>query len=339
MTASFLSQGVQESARLAQTASGLAGALDERMAAGYRSRFTNWDTSASVRSRPRRVVADGAADDQLYFPPELVPCFDHPLVRAAGTDARRRLLIRSLYNYLHFTAELESLAVIPVATELARGRAGFFLSAAARQDAYRIVTDEAWHAQFSDDLSRQVEAQTGETLPLLPAPQFVDRLTGIADRLHTNVPALGRLLFAVVSETLVSSLLARIPHDQRLPAAVRDTVADHAMDEGRHHAYFRDVLGVVWHALTPAERRSVGPWLPSIILAFLEPDYRAVGQALDGIGLTTEQIEAVLVESYPRQQVLARSAEAAQSTIRYFREVGALDDPATADAFGALLAA
>jgi hypothetical protein len=306
-------------------------------ASGYRSRFHNWESTATVRNRPLRTLGP-QAPDTLYFPPELVAVHAHPAVAALGAPAGRRLLVHALHQYLHFTTELEDLTVIPVAMDLSRDRCGLRLPAEARRDAHRIVTDEAWHAQFSDELGRQIERETGEPMPAR-RPMFVERLELVAGRLRTNVPSLGRLLFAVVSETLVSSLLAEIPHDTRLPPAVRETVADHAFDEGRHHAYFREILAHLWAALSRAERAAVGPWLPTMILAFLEPDYRAVADSLAALGLEAEQIEAVLRESYPRPVVLAGAAAAAQPTIRYFAEVGAMDDPATADAFAVLTSA
>jgi hypothetical protein len=43
----------------------------------------------------------------------------------------------------------------------------------------------------------------------------------------------------------------------------------------------------------------------------------------------------VLAESYPEEQVSAGIAQAARATVGYFREVGALDDAQTAEAFAA----
>jgi hypothetical protein len=285
-----------------------------------------------VRRNPARHLTE-VSSDELYFPPELAPAFAHPLLVGRGEVVQRRFLVRTLYQYLHFTSELEDLAVIPVAMDLSRNRSGLVLPTAARQDAYKIVTDEAWHAQFSHDLHLEIVEASGELPPPARVPQFVQRLNAIEEHLTAEIPEIGRLLFAIVSETLVSSLLAKIPRDTRLPQAVRDTVADHALDEGRHHAYFRGVLRHLWAALSGSERRRVGPWVPSVILAFLEPDYLAVADSLAGLGFPAEQVEQVLLDSYPRAQVLSSVAAAARPTIRYFEELGALHDPATADAF------
>lgn len=298
----------------------------------YRSRFASWDRTATVRSRPRPSL-ERVEPQEIYFPPELVAIHGHPLVSARGESFQRRVLIQTLYQYLHFTSELEDLAVLPVAMDLSRGKSGLSLPAGVRRDAYNIVTDEAWHAQFSAQLSHDVARRTGEPVPDFGEPMFVARLNAIEAELETHVPNLGKLLFAIVSETLISALLAGIPHDPRLPQAVRQTVADHAIDEGRHHAYFKDILAFLWADLTRAERAHVGPWIPMIILAFLEPDYLAVSESLRLLGLGADETEAVLTESFPRAYVLANAGAAAKSTIRYLAELGGLRDPATADAF------
>lgn len=301
----------------------------------YESPFLRWDDRASVRRNPRRVLGE-PGDDAVYFPPELFPAASHPLVLAAGPDVVHRLLVCRLYDYLSFTTELEEMAVIPVAGKLSRGRAGIDLPEQMRFDAFKIVTDEAWHAQFSDDFARQVESRTGVPRRNAGTPAFVGRLDAIRERLPPPVRGMEGLLFAIVSETLISGILAGLPGDPRLPRAVRDLVRDHAEDEGRHHVYFRRLLRHLWPALDRAQRRAVGPLLPEIVYAFLEPDYRWIVANLRGCGLSAEQAEQVLLESWPVDHVVRDTAAAARSVVRYFTEIGALDDPATAEAFQAV---
>ncbi|GGS49257.1 diiron oxygenase [Streptomyces parvus] len=306
-----------------------------RAAVDYISRFGKWDARASVRQRPARRLSGDRDELAIPFPPELAPVALHELVAGRGPDTVREVLTHSLYQYLHFTTELEELAVIPVVAKISRNRAGLDLPEAMRADAFKIYTDEAWHAQFSYDLVRQVERSSGIAVRLPELPSFVERLDAVRASLDPAVRGLEALMFSVVSETLISSILADIPHDARLPKTVRELVRDHAEDEGRHHAYFRQVLHAFWPALPARERRAVGPLLPQVILAFLEPDYRAIGTALSATGLAPDEVAQVLAESLPRRRVVDEAARSAGSAVRYFREVGALDDPATAEAFEA----
>jgi len=297
----------------------------------YHSKFGNWDQRASVRVKPRHVL-DQADLSGIYFPPELVPPAAHPLV--ASQDGRtRRLLTHTLYQYLEFTAVLESIAVIPLASRLSRRASGLDLPPAMRLDAHSIVVDEAWHARFSADLMAQVESATGVAPQLPPAPAFIDRLTEITARVEPDLRSALDILFAVVSETIISSLLETIPKDTRLPAAVRTQVADHAQDEGKHHAYFRALLQLFWPALSVSERRSLGALVPQLIEAFLSPDTAALNLALFDCGLSPDEAQLVLAESYPAADIREFAATAARSTVRYFTEVGALKDPRVHDAF------
>lgn len=141
------------------------------------------------------------------------------------------------------------------------------------------------------------------------------------------------LLFAIVSETLISGMLSQIPRDDRLPLSVRNIVRDHAEDEGRHHVYFRTLLTHLWPALGRAERQAVGPLIPAVVYAFLEPDYAQTAHHLRGIGLTGEQIDQVITESWPTDRIQSSVAAAASQLTRYLSEVGALGDKRTLVAF------
>jgi hypothetical protein len=288
-----------------------------------------------VRRRPNRAERLEPDGRFLPFPPELAPVAGHPLVTARGPEAVHRVLLHALYQYLHFTTELEALAVIPVVSKISRDRSGLALPARMRADAFKILTDEAWHAQFSDDMLRRLEEQSRVARRLPEVPQFVERLDAVRERLEPGLRGMEALLFSIISETLISAILGGLPRDTRLPPAVRELVRDHAEDEGRHHAYFRQVLRAFWPALSARERQAIGPLIPATVLAFLEPDYRATGLALRDIGLTGEEVSQVLAEALPHHQMVANAAKAARSAISYLAEAGALADPATAEAFAA----
>lgn len=298
----------------------------------HRSPLANWYDRATIRRSPRRVLA-AEPHAGIFFPPELEPVANHPAVAARGAAARWRLLAERLHQYLTFTVELETTTVVPVTFLIARGRSGLELPGEMRADAFKVVTDEAWHAQFSYDLIEQVAAATGVPVPQRHEPAFIGRLARIAEPVPAQLRHPYALLSAVVSETLISALLAGLPHDKRLPGAVRETVADHAEDEGRHHAYFQQLLGFLWPALSLAERRQLGPLVPRLIMAYLEPDYPALHGALRRTGLTDSQAREVLADTYPPRAVRELASGAARATVKYFTEAGALGDDATYDAF------
>jgi hypothetical protein len=297
------------------------------------SKLANWDTRASVRVKPRRVLRDEDADGKLFITPELVPVAQHPLVRRLGPGVVRDLQVQHFYRYLDFTTRLELEVIGGVARDIALDRAGLGLPEVIRADAFKLGTDEAHHAYFSDDLRRQVVEVTGIVPRPAATPPFLRRLRAIRRDLPPDQKRLAVVLFAVVSETLISGILAQLPRDDRVVTAVRAIVADHAQDEGRHSAFFSQFFAYLWPQLGDDDRAALGPLLPQFIRSFLQPDSRAIRRELARLPLSPDEMDAVIAEAYPAARVLSDAREAAAVTINLFAHNGLMDDPRIGDAF------
>lgn len=301
-------------------------------AAAYHSKFENWDERASVRSKPMREIS-GPPSGQLYFPPELTPMVNHALVRSRGPATATEILARRLNIYLDFTTELEQTTVNPTCAAISRRRTGLTLPDGMLSDAFKIYTDEAWHAQFSDDLRRQVVRQAGLPDQQPAAPAFVARLWRIEGELPLRLRQIARVFFAIVSETLISAILSDIPHDTRLVPAVRELVTDHAIDEGVHHAYFARLLQHAWPQLDAADRRLLGISLPRVIRAFLDPDMELLLTIVEQSGFSGDEAEQIVAESYPAAAVEAMTRCDARATLRHLAVVGVFEDRLVVDHF------
>jgi hypothetical protein len=302
-------------------------------AGSHGSGFTSWDRQASVRVKERRLVTQLAAEERagkVFFPAVMVPVLDHPTVKARGAEVHRQLQIRSLYIYLDFTAELEQCVVNPITCQLSRSRFGITVPPEMAEDAYKIYVDEAWHSCFSDDLQRQIEEATTVERVKVPYPFFMERLAHLEERLPDRDRRLARAFFAIVSETLISSFLSEIPGDHSVLEPVRGLVADHAIDEGRHHVYFSQLLRWLWPQLGSRQQSMVGEMLPDFIQAFLDPDLRAVATMLLQSSLIDDEVQEVLADVYGQEVSHEFSA---RHTVRHLTEVGALDDPRTLERF------
>ncbi len=299
----------------------------------YRSRLNRWEQRASVRSKPRRVLATDEAGAGLYFPPELVPIATHPLVSGRGADATNRVLMQRLHVYLDFTAELEHEVVNPICAALSRGRTGLRLPDAMREDAFKIYTDEAWHAQFSDDLQRQIVGATGVPAVRAQSQAFMRALVAMQRALPPDIRGLSRVFAAIVSETLISAILADIPRDGRVVTAVREVVSDHAVDEGVHHAYFASLLEHAWLQLSQRQRTSIGVQMPGYIRAYLDPDLPALAEVLFDAGVPSDDVGQVLHDAHAGVRVDREVRADARVTLRHLARVGVLDDPEIVEAF------
>ena len=291
----------------------------------YRSSFRNWHVNSSVRSRPRRLLAVGTAENNIYFSRDLVPVSCHELVRRAGLS--EIALIYHLFRYLDFTTILENMTVNPVTMGIALGRDNLDLPADLRSDAYKIYCDEAYHALFSVDLKHQVEQMTGFSASVTRIPDYVDTL----DRARQSTDAVDRglvdLMFVIVSETLITGILSRVPGDEFVSTVVRDVIRDHAVDEGLHSIFFSTIMQIIWPQLSRAQRRHFGMLLPEFICAFLKPDFVAMDIDLASCGLDKDQRHSVILGSYPQNEITEMRRRGASDTISLLKRCGAIDDP------------
>lgn len=292
-----------------------------------------WYERAGVRADPRRVLLDEAREGLSYWPAELAPFVEHPLVIERGAALREELLVRQLYQYLQFTASYETRVINPATELIANGRSGIVLPPQARIDAYKIYCDEGYHALYSADALSQVEAASG----VAPGPfEFDTTLRSLRDAqdaapgpLRNIVP----LLVATVFETLVTATLTQIPRQKGVASFVREIVTDHARDECRHHAYFSRFFSYLWGQLSSRERRSLGPLLPEFVVRPLQPQVASLHRSLAAAQLTEQEIECVLHDSFPREQTESTIRRTAQATLSLFARHDLFDDPATREAF------
>jgi hypothetical protein len=128
--------------------------------------------------------------------------------------------------------------------------------------------------------------------------------------------------FCIVSETLISATLSQIPKDRAVNETVRFYVSEHAKDEGRHHAFFADVLRAGWRCLAPSDRDFLAHLLPEFIRWFLEPDHGWLRAFLRGNGFAAAEVERVISESYPQDVVAGQIRADARQSLDRFHEAG-----------------
>jgi hypothetical protein len=106
-------------------------------------------------------------------------------------------------------------------------------------------------------------------------------------------------------------------------SAVRETVADHAIDEGRHHAFFASFLRYLWAQLPDADRLRVSLWVPRLMDMFLRPDLAAIREELACHGLGDEDAAAVVSDVYTFEAMSEHRSGVTSMTLRYFTELDA----------------
>lgn len=291
-----------------------------------------WYARAGVRSGQRRYDAPDPEVDKLFFPDQLIPHANHEAVLGLDPQRRRYLNAQHLFQWLNFTTHFEVAVVNRATQRIAEGNSGLSVPDHTRMGAFQIYIDEGYHSLYNLDVRRQLEARHNiAALPYDFTP-FLHELDGVG----AHLPGLNRLvqlLQVVVFETLITSILIDIPQDPRVMTLVRETVREHAIDEGRHHAFFSAFFRELWTQLAPSTRVTVAHFLPEMILKSLRPNIETVQAALRTVGLSEAVVRAVLADSYSAAATNAYIRTASAKTVHLFEECGVLDIPGARENF------
>ena len=261
-----------------------------------------------------------------WFSPALLPYVDHPLVVALGPLARGELLRRALVRELVRHRLLVATIVAPLARQLA-SEDGFSRGA---KRGHRLARDKEWHAAMIDGLMASLQlADDGAP------PAFAVRLDTLL-RVHArddDEALLLTLLFVVIAETSGPQARVTLASDPTLHPDVREFILGRGMEEKWHARYFTHRMRELWAQLSRRQLERLGPMLPALVQAWLNPDRAAVLSDLHRVGLSPDQAVAVLAEAWP----LERSEEDLRGfvgpTLAALEEAGVLAHPSTLVAF------
>lgn len=262
----------------------------------------------------------------LYYSSKVAPVFLLDEVQQAPIQVQTSLLASAALDYLEFTCCLEDGPVKSVCRSIAGGELPVEVSAALREEAGAVLTEEIDHHASYLRMLRAVEAETGLTSRSI-RPAFLDRLELI---IHENEPEHApwiRLFFVIVSETLITRQLTELASDLEIMPELRRLVVDHARDEARHHKYFRTLFQQIWPKMQPELRISIGRVLPQIIRAYLESDPGSIERALGRFPDRFPAPRAAAQQVAARQSARGDLASAARATLQMFWSAGVFDDP------------
>lgn len=300
----------------------------------YVSPMSRWRQRASVCVRSTETV--GAEDGLIGLPfsRALFPIVEHPAIVERGEALERRLLALRAVDYFSFTEALERDVIVPVVLDLGRDHFDLGLGPELTADAYKIVADEGSHALEALEASRLIADWGGvEMAPMTPPVLAILRQRCAefceADR------RLVQLIFAAISETLITATLFQLPKDAEVMQFVRTKVLHHARDETLHHLVFARVLSALWHSWSVHERDRYSPLFADFLIAFVAPDLRLYRSWLVKHGFSRALSAEVIDSTYSQQVLLQLMRASAASSIETMSANGMLDHPALFDELAA----
>ena len=305
----------------------------------YQKYFDNWDASTSVRSKPNTYrMTPAKLDKELcerrWFLPAALPLIDHPLLKNIDQSQEQYLLGRFLLQFLEYGTVLEHEFVNTILAELALGEIGIPLPDRMRIDAFKIYTDEGYHACFNLEATQQIRDYIG--LSMVDAwPLQNSRLIGLRKLIpknNTKENFLIRFGIAVVSETVAAKELS-----ETLQGIVVEPIynifIDHAEDEKKHCMYFSALLEVVWNKLSFEEQKFLGLNFPKILKGFVDINTFSLYDSLEKIGVDIHSAEVIVKDCYPKDFTVNRALSVASITFRIFERIGVFKIPGVKDAF------
>jgi len=292
----------------------------------------DWHDRATVRTEPAPELTFDEPG-RLFYSPDLSTVLGVPqLLGEIPVELHSTILTHDLLRFHSFTVRIELGPVNHQLARLAAMEALPWLGEEARLGATRMLTDEGSHAEMSQRLMLAVERATGVER-IAGKPAFLRALQHLRDQAPAGYRSLVGLLFVCVSETLITGALSRLPRDERVHFAVREVNRLHANDEAQHHKYFRELFLDLWPRLTTAQSRTLGPMLPSMLAAFLDPDLGYQRRVLTTVLPPNVSVDAIVEDALGDPAVRLSAYRAAGASLRMFEQAGVMEDSAAVDAF------
>ncbi|MCF1470227.1 hypothetical protein GOZ89_06705 [Agrobacterium vitis] len=286
----------------------------------YTSAFRYWDEKATVRQAARREI-DPNDENFHLFPKRFAPVSEHPLILTKYPEKINTILGLHLVRYMKFTQMLELVVVNDATRSVALGQMPFDINREMLLDAHRLYCDEAYHALFSADIIEQVERLFGVASPNY-VPSFLLQIRDtLASHDNERQKFLLKLIFVIVSEMLITSNLKDVHKGGEMPQAVSDVMRDHAADESRHHVFYRELLTQVWPQLSKQERLLWARHIPKFVSAFIDPDEHAITSELFMIGITKQDSQQILLDTYSGDNISSYKVQCATQLLRALEDL------------------
>lgn len=239
-------------------------------AADYQSFADAWESRATIRTRPRRVLEN---DDKLIYPLSRQPLvLSETFVRQCPEQCDFAL-VQTLYKFINDVVIFETEIVDKTARSIAKNRFAVEFPFACRYDAMTVVVDEDYHALVAMDFMQQTIALTGITPIELPDEIELSRAIPAAVALAPeHLRSAVELICVAIAENTVTGDVAAFAKDDTVKQSIKGLMADHLLDEGRHSGFWARLVRIYWHTASADDRQCIAQILPVFIAHYLTND-------------------------------------------------------------------
>lgn len=239
-------------------------------AADYQSFAETWESRATIRTRPRRLLED---DERLIYPLSRQPLVLSETFLRECPQQRDFALVQTLYKFINDVVIFETEIVDKTARSIAKNRFAVAFPFACRYDAMTVVVDEDYHALVAMDFMQQTVAMTGIEPIQLPDEIELSRAIPAAVALAPeHLRSAVELICVAIAENTVTGDVAAFARDDTVKPSIKGLMADHLLDEGRHSSFWARMVRIYWHTANDADRETIAQILPVFIGHYLTND-------------------------------------------------------------------
>lgn len=239
-------------------------------AADYQSFADAWESRATIRTRPRRVLED---DSRLIYPLSRQPLVLSETFLRECPDQRDFALVQTLYKFINDVVIFETEIVDKTARSIAKNRFAVAFPFACRYDAMTVVVDEDYHALVAMDFMQQTVAMTGiEPIELPNEIELSRAIPAAVELAPEHLRSAVELICVAIAENTVTGDVAAFARDDTVKPSIKGLMADHLLDEGRHSSFWARMVRIYWHTASDADRECIAQILPVFIGHYLTND-------------------------------------------------------------------
>ncbi|EJM80315.1 P-aminobenzoate N-oxygenase AurF [Pseudomonas sp. GM74] len=296
-------------------------------ATDYQSFADAWESRATIRTRPRRVLEN---DDKLIYPLSRQPLVLSETFLRECPELRDFALVQTLYKFINDVVIFETEIVDKTARSIAKNRFVVEFPFACRYDAMTVVVDEDYHALVAMDFMQQTIAMTGIAPIELPDEIELSRAIPAAVALAPeHLRSAVELICVAIAENTVTGDVAAFAKDDSVKQSIKGLMADHLLDEGRHSGFWARLVRIYWHAASAEERQCIAQILPVFITQYLTNDIQKSFdfRLIDALQLNDTTRHALKNEVSALAFPISRHHPLVANIVRFFHSSSLLDSP------------
>ncbi|CAI8908569.1 Aminobenzoate oxygenase [Pseudomonas sp. IT-P253] len=296
-------------------------------AADYQSFADAWESRATIRTRPRRVLEN---DHKLIYPLSRQPLVLSETFLRECPEQRDFALVQTLYKFINDVVIFETEIVDKTARSIAKNRFAVAFPFACRYDAMTVVVDEDYHALVAMDFMQQTVAMTGITPIELPDEIELSRAIPAAVALAPeHLRSAVELICVAIAENTVTGDVAAFAKDDTVKQSIKGLMADHLLDEGRHSGFWSRMVRIYWHTASEADRQCIAHILPVFIGHYLTNEIQKSFdfRLIESLHISETARSALKREVSGLAFPINRHHPLVANIVRFFRSSSLLDSP------------